>query len=165
MTAFERMMAMVDANPGHGPHGECWMFKGAKQKLKKHPYGRFKWSGFTHLAHRAMWQLVNGAIPDGLSVLHRCDVPLCVRPNHLFLGTNKDNASDMVSKGRAAFQRDPLRAMLHMLLLQFRRENNPPNYDRVRGRGVYGVEHGRKVSAGMYQARFRRQQSTQRRAA
>lgn len=53
-------------------------------------------------AHRIAWMLINGPIPDGLWVLHRCDNPPCVRPDHLFLGTAQQNTDDMVSKGRAA---------------------------------------------------------------
>jgi hypothetical protein len=53
-------------------------------------------------AHRMSWVLTHGSIGKGYSVLHRCDNPLCVRPNHLFLGTQADNIADMVEKKRQA---------------------------------------------------------------
>lgn len=52
------------------------------------------------LSHRVAWRLTNGAIPDGLQVLHECDTPACVNPAHLFLGTQADNLRDMHAKGR-----------------------------------------------------------------
>lgn len=51
-------------------------------------------------AHRAAWILAHGEIPDGMCVLHKCDVRSCVNVEHLFLGTKKSNSADMVSKNR-----------------------------------------------------------------
>lgn len=46
-----------------------------------------------------MWKRLYGPVPKGMGVLHRCDQPLCIEPTHLFLGTQQDNISDMMSKG------------------------------------------------------------------
>lgn len=51
-------------------------------------------------AHRKAWELLHGPIPDGLLVLHTCDNPPCIRPDHLFLGTHRDNQQDKWAKGR-----------------------------------------------------------------
>lgn len=52
------------------------------------------------LAHRVAWESANGHVPDGMFVCHKCDNPRCVRPDHLFLGTNSDNIQDSIAKGR-----------------------------------------------------------------
>ena len=75
----------------------CWTWHGT---LNGHGYGQFYMQHKRFPAHRASWLLSFGDIPEGLFVLHRCDNPLCVRPDHLFLGTHKDNMRDMQNKGR-----------------------------------------------------------------
>lgn len=57
------------------------------------------------LAHRVAWHIAYGPIPAGLAVCHKCDVPNCINPQHLFLGTNADNVADKVAKGRATAPR------------------------------------------------------------
>lgn len=76
----------------------CWLWTGAK---RWDGYGRFNPCFKQMTAHRYSWELVNGPLPEGMHVLHRCDNPPCVNPAHLFIGTIKDNATDKAQKGRA----------------------------------------------------------------
>src|SRR5690606_18431715 len=84
----------------------CWEWGGYVDKQSG--YGKLAMRpGPPTGAHRVSWQLHNGPIPEGMWVLHSCDNPKCVRPDHLFLGTPLDNSRDMVSKGRERpWQRD-----------------------------------------------------------
>jgi hypothetical protein len=71
----------------------CWLWTAGTDK---DGYGKL----WKERAHRASWELHYGLVPDGLMVCHHCDNPPCVRPDHLFLGTNTDNQQDAWRKGR-----------------------------------------------------------------
>ena len=81
------------------PEAGCWLWMAGW-----HPqtgYGRFGMYGReVEYSHRASWRLLVGPIPEGMEVCHKCDVRLCVNPNHLFVGTRKDNMQDCSKKGR-----------------------------------------------------------------
>lgn len=103
---LDRFWPKVNKNgsvPEHCPElGACWEWTATKLPGG---YGNFSSAITSHKevrAHRFSYELAYGPIPKGLNVLHRCDNPACVNPDHLFLGTHKDNADDMVSKGRNA---------------------------------------------------------------
>lgn len=89
--AIEAFWAKVDKT------GACWLWTGAQFQTG---YGAVRWGRRTRSAHTVAWELTNGPIPAGMSVLHECDVRPCVR--HLFIGTQADNIADALAKGRVA---------------------------------------------------------------
>lgn len=80
--------------------GPCWLWTAG---TFPDGYGQFKIGGKPRGAHRVAYELRVGPIPSGMHVCHRCDVPGCVNPTHLFLGTNLDNIADRNAKHRQAF--------------------------------------------------------------
>jgi len=94
-TAVRKFWARVVGGEGD----ECWLWGGHQGW---DGYGQVWWQGKKRRAHRCAWELTFGAVPEGLFVCHRCDVPLCVRPSHLWLGTAADNSRDAKAKGRMA---------------------------------------------------------------
>lgn len=97
MKAPDRFEAMFQKTEG------CWVWQGGKtsQGYGQFGYGRRE-SGIGYKtvgAHRLSWQFYRGEIPEGLSVLHRCNCPSCVNPDHLYLGTHTDNMADRREAG------------------------------------------------------------------
>lgn len=88
-----RFRAKIKVNPETG----CHEWQGVHQSRG---YGKIRLETVAHYAHHVAWRLVNGDIPEGMRVLHRCDNPCCVNPQHLFLGTQRDRLLDAAQKGR-----------------------------------------------------------------
>lgn len=103
-TIEERFWAKINKNGPVPPHlpelGPCWMWTGSVFE-KRGGYGQFAVKhGVVVRAHRFSWELHFGPIPEGVWILHRCDVRRCCRPDHLFSGNGQSNSDDMKSKGR-----------------------------------------------------------------
>lgn len=85
----------------------CWVWMAATASQGK--YGYVRHNGRNRLAHRVFYEHYKGPIPDGMCVCHTCDVSLCVNPNHLFVGSHKDNSDDMFRKKRGKLPPAPVR--------------------------------------------------------
>lgn len=96
LTTEERFWKYVDKDAD----GDCWLWTGARSTGP-----RRKWHGVFHdngqvLAHRFSYELHEEDIPEGMQVNHHCDVPHCVNPEHLYVGTQEENIHDAIERGR-----------------------------------------------------------------
>jgi hypothetical protein len=89
--------AFIDSVLAAGDGPECIEWTGTHRSFG---YGQLQVDGKSTAAHRYLYELAFGPIPAGMKVCHSCDNPPCVRPSHLFLGTQKDNIRDCMTKGR-----------------------------------------------------------------
>jgi DNA-binding Xre family transcriptional regulator len=103
---LDRFRSKVDKTPGFGPDGKCWRWIGLPDR-KSGGYGKFGYHGYSEMAHRIAYALVNGKVPYGFNVCHTCDNRMCVRPDHLYAGTHLDNMQDKYLRRRSK-QEKPL---------------------------------------------------------
>jgi hypothetical protein len=97
---------MDKSGPPHPRLGTpCWIWQGADTHHGTYSYGYGKLGNKSYLAHRRAFTLATGIEPGKLYVCHKCDVPLCCNPDHLFLGTQLDNMKDAATKGRLRYAR------------------------------------------------------------
>jgi hypothetical protein len=88
----ERFWKYVEKGDG------CWTWNGS---IGSAGYGQIYYNGKVSKAHRVSYEINKGPIPDGLWVLHECDNPACVNPDHLHVGTAQDNSDEKIKRGRA----------------------------------------------------------------
>ena len=114
--AIEKFFKKVAVEPNTG----CLLWFGAHGK---YGYGNLCVGKIHKSAHRYSWEMHRGPIPVGMWVLHKCDTPVCVNPDHLFLGSHKDNCADKVKKGRHLIGESVKNAKLNRDLVLWIREN------------------------------------------
>lgn len=99
----------------YDPQTGCWLWIGAKYRFG---YGHFRrkiggvWKMYK--THRYSYEFYKGVIPPNLCVLHHCDNPSCVNPEHLYVGTTQDNSDDMAKRNRRKLNRNPKHNLLDM---------------------------------------------------
>jgi HNH endonuclease len=128
----ERFWDRVNRGPG------CWEWTAG---LGSHGYGSLSVGGKLETTHRISWRLHFGPIPDGLHVLHHCDNKRCVRPDHLYLGSEADNSADRKARGRAGAARgeaNPNHKLTTTAVAEIRRRLTAGETTRALGR-EFGV--------------------------
>jgi hypothetical protein len=135
----------------------CWIWKSYKTP---YGYGQFEYKCKTHKSHRFSWLLYKGEIPKGMLICHKCDNPPCVNPDHLWLGTPKENMQDMSSKKRFNSQKISQALKERIISIETRKKmslamkgKKPSNLTIEKARIAHkgkklSEEHKRKISLG-----------------
>lgn len=143
MTALERFELHLNKTDS------CWLWVGG---VNGRGYGNFHYNGTTVSAHRASWELFKGSIPEGLHVLHKCDVKNCVNPDHLFVGTRSDNMKDKVNKGRDADRsgtRNPMAKFSDELIVSIKLTGKTKSYAKLAVDYGMSEKHVRDILQGV----------------
>jgi len=120
------------------PNSGCWLWIGAYSSFG---YGQL-WGGKSFgvpgniAAHQASWIFNRGPIPDGMVIMHKCDNPSCVNPDHLRVGTFKDNTADMLRKNRSPKGESSYRAILKEADIKVIRDRSIPIKELTKRFGV-----------------------------
>lgn len=126
----------------------CWLWTGC---LNRRGQGNIRRGGNLLLVSRVAWTIMHGPIPAKMFVCHKCDVPSCINPSHLFLGTQFDNMRDCAAKGRHKHQRHPELALgennpnaklTNKQVAAIRKDKRPYKAIAV----AYGVTHGHIIN-------------------
>jgi len=135
----ERFWAKVD----RGDESGCWLWVGARNR---DGYGHISIDATKRAtASRVAWELHNGPIPSGMLVCHHCDMPPCVRPDHLFLGTPADNSHDRDRKGRQGASPQAKLTQAQVSELRMRRASGEKLKDLAQTFGVHWTTVWRAV--------------------
>lgn len=117
----------------------CWLWTGPLERIG---YARICVNGRMTYVHRVAYELVNGPIPDGAEVMHRCDVRNCINPAHLQLGTHRENMADCKRKGRLAVGERAGRARITAAqAAEIRTRYIPHKVSTVKLGREYGISH------------------------
>lgn len=92
-----RLEARFLSHVSYWPESGCWLWMAC---VNEHGYGKIRVKGRSERAHRVSCLLFKDSFDDALVVMHKCDTPACVNPDHLVQGTKADNTADMMAKGR-----------------------------------------------------------------
>lgn len=117
----------------------CWIWNASSNSAG---YGLMRINYEYILAHRLSWMIYKGEIPAGLCVLHNCDIPACVNPDHLFIGSQKENIKDMISKNRNSCgigEKNGHSILSEKIVLEIRNKYIPKKYSMRMLAKEYGV--------------------------